>query len=202
VTPKEQPMKCYQCHNPAMFLVTEKEIPLCLDCNLKFVQMIARQNEMHEREINYLSDYMDSIVGVSAGAPRFPERKSVHVGGVSLNNIRVDNSTIGVINTGNMETVDLSVSALAQEGQADLAAALTNLTNAVLSNNDIHIDIKNQIVEILSIISSEATAPPEKRRNSVAETLLSHLERLLRLSNQLGEVWERWGPTIRAAFGS
>ena len=52
-------MKCCQCGRPAMFLVGDKNIPLCLDCNLKLVQMTTIQNEMLERGINYCSDYTD-----------------------------------------------------------------------------------------------------------------------------------------------
>ena len=117
-------MKCYQCGKPAMFKVGKEEVPLCLDCNLKLTQMSQMQLEANERMINFLSDQMDYSIGLPVSGPRFPPRKSIHVGGINLNNIKVDNSTIGVLNTGNIESVDVSVTSLQQSGNSQLANAI------------------------------------------------------------------------------
>ena len=102
-------MKCYQCSNPAMFLVGDKKVPLCLECNLKLVQMTQIQNDMLERTINYMSDHVDYTVGLPSSGPRYPERKTVNVGGVTLHNISVNNSTVGVINSGSIGTIDTAL---------------------------------------------------------------------------------------------
>jgi hypothetical protein len=51
-------MRCCQCSNPALFLVGPENarVPLCLDCNLKFVQMTTMQNDMLERLMNHLTE--------------------------------------------------------------------------------------------------------------------------------------------------
>ena len=87
-------MKCYQCNNAAMFLVGPKgqQIPLCLNCHLKYVQLLDKQNEMLERTINYLTSEMESIVGLPPFLPRYPERKVISTEKVTLNNIKVDKS--------------------------------------------------------------------------------------------------------------
>lgn len=193
-------MKCYQCGRPAMFLVGEKEIPLCLDCNLKLVQMTTMQNDMLERQINYYTDLMDYTIGLPPSGPHFPPKKTVNLGGIALHNIRVDNSTIGVINTGNIETVDVAVSVLQNEGKREFAQALNELTTAVIRSTELQDMTKNQIVELLSLIATEATAPKERQRKGAMMALLSQLKDLLSVGVTLTQLWEKWGPVIRSIF--
>ncbi len=193
-------MKCCQCNRPAMFLIGNENIPLCLECNLKFVQMTTLQNEMIERQINYFSDLADYTVGFGPSGPRFPQRKTVNLGSVALNNIKVDNSTIGVINTGNIETVDVAVSALTGSGNKDVATALNQLTTEVIKNTELQNDVKNQIIELLSLIASEATAPKERQRKGAMKALISQLKDLLSISDSLSHIWEKWGSTIQSIF--
>lgn len=183
-----------------MFLIGDENVPLCLECNLKFVQITTLQNEMLERQINYCSDFMDYTVGFGPSGPRFPERKTVNLGGVALHNIKVDNSTIGVINTGNIQTVDVAVSALTNSGNNDIATALTQLTTEVVKNTELQNDVKNQIIELLSLIASEATAPKDRQRKGAMKALLSQLKDLLSVSSSLIQIWEKWGPTIQSIF--
>ena len=108
-------MKCYQCFKPAMYQVNNQKIPLCLDCYFKFSQINQREIENNERLINFSFDQMDSIVGFGTSGPKFPPRpQPVYISGVKMNNISVNNSVVGTINTGSIETVDQSISALIQ----------------------------------------------------------------------------------------
>lgn len=193
-------MKCYQCGKPAMFKVGTKEIPLCLDCNLKLTQLSTMQLESNERMINFLSDEMDYIVGLPTSGPRFPPRKSIYVEGVNLNNIKINNSTIGVLNTGNIESVDVSVTSLQQSGDNQLAEAIKELTNAVVASTELQNDAKNQLIEIISVISAEATAPPERQRKGVVKVLTEQLKNILQISAQLTQIWSVCGPIIVEAF--
>jgi hypothetical protein len=127
-------MKCYQCSNPAMFEVGQQSIPLCLDCNLKLAQINQIQNDALERQVNFLSDEMDDIVGLPRTGARFPERKAVTLGNVTLHNINVHNSTVGVINSANVGTIDVAVTVLKQSGDPQLAEALRNLSEAIIAS--------------------------------------------------------------------
>ena len=195
-------MKCHQCNNPAMFKVGEEGIPLCLECKLKLSQVMSMEREENERMLNYLSDQMYDIVSLPPLGPRFPAKKTICLGDVVLNNIKVDNSRIGVLNTGNIETVDMSVTSLNQSGNAELGNAIKELTNAVVASEELQNDIKNQLIEILSVISSEATAPPERQRKGVINVLIKQLKNMLSVSTELTQLWSIWGPIIMAAFAS
>ena len=123
-------MKCHQCDKPAMYMVGNDKIPLCLDCNLKHTQISQMQFDNQAQMLNYLSDEIDDSLGLAPSGPRFPPRKTIHVGGINLHNLKVDNSTIGVLNTGNIESVDVSVTSLQQSGNVQLADAIKELTIA------------------------------------------------------------------------
>jgi hypothetical protein len=196
---------CYNCGKPAMYLVGPegKEVPLCLDCNLKHTQMLAIQNEQLEREMDFLTDYMESIAGVPRILPRYPKRqtKIIQGGTVTLNNIHVSDSNIGVLNTGNLEMVDSAITILGRDSETrEVSAAISRLANAVAQSSELPSDKKNETMEILSTVASEATAPREKRRNVVVRTLLGALPTAIQTATSVLQIWHEVGPIITAFF--
>jgi hypothetical protein len=71
-----------------------------------------------------------------------------------LNNIRVTNSEIGVLNTGTIENVDSTVTVLKTSGNSELAQAVTALSEAVIKSNEISSNQKNQIIKMLPKLAS------------------------------------------------
>jgi len=185
-----------------MYLVgpEDAQVPLCLDCNLKHMQMIAMQNDMLERQMNYLTDYMGVITGLPGLVPKFPERRNVVVEGVTLNNIKIDRSTIGVVNTGSIATVDSAVSVLKQSGDSQLATAILALSQAVLNTQSLDTDTKAKLIDILSMLATEATAPKERRRAAAIRPLLQEIATYIEGVAGLADLWNRVRPILEAAF--
>ncbi len=100
-------MRCYQCPKPAMYGVTEQNVPLCLDCWHKWQLTWHMQFLQNAAMMNQAMDDMDSISGISTGG-RIPvtalanAMQKRHV----YNNIRISNSTVGVLNTGDLAKID------------------------------------------------------------------------------------------------
>lgn len=194
-------MKCYQCDKPAMYRVTDKNIPLCLECYFKFSQIEQQQIENNERMLNYLNDEMSFTVGLPPMGPRFPPRpKPVVVAGAKLQNIQVSNSVVGTINTGSIGTVDQSISALVQSGDNELAQAIKKLSEAILKSGDLTRNQKNEVIESLSVISKEAASPKEARQNTVALSLLEKAMKITSLANDITDVCQKWWPVLIGAF--
>ena len=191
-------MKCYQCGNNAMFMVgAEKDkIPLCLSCHLKFVQLLDKQNEMLEREINYLTASMESSAGLPSFLPRYPERKIIKTGEVTLNNIKINNSTLGVLNTGSIESIDLAITSLNKSGDMEISNALKKLSEEIIKQTEVEEGIKNQLFELLSVISIEATAPKEKKRKSVLKPLIIEFSTIIGGIPGLVKIWEEVQPIV------
>ncbi|MBS0181035.1 MAG: hypothetical protein JSS39_01425 [Nitrospira sp.] len=196
-------MHCYQCSNNAMYQVDERNIPLCLDCHFKFSQVQQQRLENNERMINYLSDEMSFTTGLPPMGPRFPPRpKSLVVAGTKLNNISVNNSVVGTINTGSLGTVDQSISALVQIGDPGLAEAIKGLSEAILQSGDLTRNQRNELVESLSVIAKEAASPKKVRQNSVALALIERASKITALADDIADVCQKWWPILQAAFSA
>lgn len=197
------PVKCHQCQTPAMYLIGDAEnIPLCLDCYLKFTQISQQALENCERMVNFYADEMAATIGVPPIGPRFPPRpRPTIVAGVKLNNISVSNSVVGAVNTGSIGTVDQSIGALQQSGESELAEAITLLSEAILVSQDISPNQRNELVDILSIVAKEAASPKDMRKNAVAHSLLERAMKLTATANDITDICQKWWPVVVAAFG-
>ena len=117
-----------------------------------------------------------------------------------MNNISVNNSVVGTINTGSIGTVDQSISALVQCGEPGIAEAIKNLSEAILQSNDLTRNQINELIESLSVIAKEAATPKEARRNTVVASLLDRATKITVLANDIAEVCQKWWPVLLAAF--
>jgi hypothetical protein len=184
-----------------MFLVEHEKVPLCLDCYSKYSAAMQVQTENYEREMNYLSDQVANTFGLPLMAPRYPARPAPNnVGVITLHNIKVTGGVVGSINTGAIGKLDVTISAIKSNGDADVADAISKLSEAILKSESVSQPQKDELVEILSGIASEAATPPESRRNSVAKVLLGRLKDVLSSAADLTTIWQQWGPAITAAF--
>lgn len=189
-------MKCYNCDKNALYDVGEdgKQIPLCLDCYIKLKNIQLQQLEASRREINYLTDEMEFVGGIPGVLPKYPELPPKYIirsEGVTLNNINVNNSKIGVLNTGNIESVDSTVTVLKGSGNNQLASTITELTEAVIKSDKISNKQKNQIIELLSTLASEAVVPKEDRKTTVINAIFTKLSGILSGISTLDRVWNK-----------
>ena len=175
---------------------------LCLDCSIKYERLMDDRIAADERQINYLEDLMADTVGLPRTGPKYPPRPPrVHFQGVTLNNIHIKDSTVGVINTGLIERVDVAIGALKRAGEEDIADAVRQLAEAIVSAQDLEPARKNDAMEMLESVAGEATQPPERRRKAAVRPLLSALAEILKTSAALSALWEKVGGPLLAAFG-
>lgn len=191
-------MKCQQCGNNAFCQVGPANIPLCINCHNKLVQSIAIQDQIAHRQMQFLKDEMADIVGV----PRKP--RPVPVTQVfqkpSITNIKIERSQIGVVNTGTIQRLDAAVSFLKEGKQEKLSQAIVDLTQAVLKNADLQNEMKNNLIELISAISTEAVKQKQSGQNFVGKALISILSETIKTSAALSQLWEKVGPIIESVF--
>jgi hypothetical protein len=201
-TKEKSKMKCHQCGKPAMFVVglPDKQIPLCLDCNIKLEQLLATKGDMLERGLNYIAAQMEAAVGLPGIFPRYPERRIIKAGDITMNNIKIDHSNIGVLNTGTIGTVDAAITVLRQSGDQIVSTAIQALTEAIIADTAATEELKNQAIEILSVLATEATAPKEQRRRAVIKTLVLELSTLLGGAVALEQLWHQYSPVFMSLF--
>lgn len=196
-------MKCQNCNKNALFSFGEEETPLlCLDCWIRFQDSKIRYMEICERHINFAMDAMDDAVGIHGITPRYPERQTIiHAGDMTLNNINVSNSEIGVLNTGTIASVDSTVTVMKTEGNTELASAVTALSEAIIKSAELTKDQKNETLEMLYSLSSEAVVPRESRKLGIVRALLSGLSGMLGDVASLSAAWEKVQPIFQQLFG-
>jgi hypothetical protein len=98
--------------------------------------------------------------------------------------------------------VDTAVSVIGQQGEPQLAEALKALTEAVVASTAMNAASRQETIEILSALGSEATLPQAQRRAGVARPLLRRLRELLSVAADLTPVAQVAVPFIAAAFGA
>jgi len=114
---------CNQCGKPA--IITVDNNPLCVDCYLKFQQAMQIQDTMYVKEMNYLTDMMEATVGLYGVLPKYKIRQPVvYQGPLTFHNIKVDQSVIGSINTGEVQRIDVAMSHIKTSGNEELVKAL------------------------------------------------------------------------------
>jgi len=141
----------------------------------------------------------EMAVGFPVHLPRMQVRELPISGDFTMNKIHIDRSTIGVLNAGGVITnLDSAVTVLGEQGQTELAAALTRFTEEIAKSNDLQTDKQKQILEVLSVLSNEVAAPREARRQGVVRPLLGEISTLVQGTAALHELW---GP-LKDLFGS
>lgn len=156
-----------------------------------------------------LNFILERAEGMSAGPPGFLGRVPVPqiaptmvTGGITLNNIHIDRSTVGVLNTGQMEgiqRIDINISRL---GEISIAEALRALTEAVVSTQAISIEQRSDMLDQLHGLSEQALLPPAQRNSGVLKAIINVLAGGLNTASGLATIWGTWGDTIRTYFGS
>jgi hypothetical protein len=80
-----------------------------VDCNLKFQQAQELVQGRLERQHNVLMDQMDMISGIPSIGGRYPVRKPIVMSGSTFNTVHIEKSNVGVVNTGSIRSVEVSL---------------------------------------------------------------------------------------------
>lgn len=182
---------CSECGKPTQFYrdLAEGNIKLCIDCNLKLEEIISRQNDRDERAMNFAMADMKAqaaSLGVDLPVAYYPHRKPTQK--ITMHNINVHNSQVGVLNTGSFNAVDSSIGILKSRNSSDLGEALKQFTEALVGS-EIPPDDKNQVLEMLGAVSVEATKPEKDRRTAVIASLAKSISDYVNASSGLVGLW-------------
>ena len=192
--------KCSQCDKPAMWQLEDNY--LCLDCYSRFVQINHLQFSQLASLANQAIDDIENIMGLSSGGrlhiPSLPP--TINTGQTTYNNIRVDNSVVGAINTGNIKKLDIMMNAIRGENNPELADALQKLTQAILDTPDLEPSDKDSVLEYLSFLSKEALTQETERQFTIGMAAISTLEKILSNVGSIASIWSVAKPLLEALF--
>ena len=120
-------------------------------------------------------------------------KKNVSITNSTLifNNINVDRSVVGAINTAEVKQIDITMSKIKNSGNEELTKAVKEFTEAVISETKLNNDTKNQIIELISFLTKQSLLNKEKRQNSIIKAVLTHVESLISTIALLLPLWTK-----------
>ena len=130
--------KCSQCEKPAIGTIGDN--PLCLEHFSMMQSVLSRTDVRDIDHMNSLVDEIESIAGVPAGTlprQRRPSPTPIHTGPMTLNNIKINGSVVGAVNTGVVRQLDVAMSNVRNSGNTEVFEALQKLTQAVMDSREI-----------------------------------------------------------------
>ena len=193
--------KCSQCNNSALYNV-EGNL-LCLNCFTIYQNNTYRSINYLANEANFALDFIDSIIGIPTNTPRYkpiPLNPIIHNAPIVFNNIKVDNSFVGSINTGNIHRIDIAIDHMKSPEDGELVKGLKDFTEAILTSNETTIELKNQLVEQISFISEEILKIPEKKQKSIVKTIMANVKASIILIDPLLKIWDKIEPILKTIF--
>ncbi len=121
-------------------------------------------------------------------------KKNVSIANSTLifNNIKVDRSVIGAINTAEVKQIDIAMSKIKNSGNEELAKAVKEFTEAVISESKLNNETKNQIIELISFLTKQPLLNKEKRQNSIIKAILPRVENLISTIALLMNLWTKF----------
>lgn len=197
-------LRCSQCDNRAMYQVVDNH-PLCLRCYSQFIETNTNQIRVLAALGNQAIDNMEAIAGLPLGGRLHipPSSPTINTGQTTYNNIQVDKSVVGSINTGSIRELDIMIGAMREEDNQELASVFQDLTHAILKAKeaDLEQSDKDSALEFLLFLSEEAFTPETDRRSRIGKAAISKLEQILSNVGSIASVWSAAKPYLDALFG-
>ena len=193
-------ISCCQCGKVAVYQV--KGNPLCLDCVYKVEQINYMKQIQYMQEINYLNAEMEALIGLPGISPRYEIPKPPTIlqsqGKITFNNINVNKSVIGAINTGNIGQIDIALNNIKNSGDEDTAKIIKEFTEGIMNEKELNNQLKNAIIEQLSFLASQAALPKDGQKKSIIQPILKTIGESIKHIATLVNLFE----ALRDIFGS
>ncbi len=192
------PEPCGQCGKPA--IGQAGGVPLCVDCYYRLA--VAQTLQLRNAAIgaNAAAQQLDFVTGLRNFTPRM-QVPDVPPAPFTLNNIRVDRSTVSAINTGEVSKIDVSITVLKQAGNKDVSEALKSLTQAIVDASEMSNESKSQTLDQVAYLSEQAAAAATDRKPGMIKAACAALTQMATTTTALATAWKTAEPILRTHFG-
>lgn len=207
-TETEEPKsKCSQCGKPSIGEVGGQ--PLCVDCYTKLQTAFAAQQSATLQQLRHsmaMMNYAEEMMWSMTGFGPLPRRVQIPpmpaTGPVTLNNIKLDNSVVGAINTGNVHDIDVKLGELHAAGLDKLSDAIATLTQAVASDQKASREEKDALLEQIAFLSTQATAAAQQRKPGMIKAVMGAITTSTTTITGIASAWQACAPLLKKIFGA
>lgn len=183
--------RCSQCSRPAIASMSGQN--LCVEHAAMMGNIVQRQQEQSAAMINFLHEQIEYTMGVPSSGPRIaipqPPPTVVHRGNVTNNQFRIDRSVIGAVNTAEVAKIEVSMNNIQNQDSTDFTTAIKELTEAFAANAELQEAKKEELLEILSYLSNQATLPEQQQQKTLIKRMLSRVPQIISTAADLTTLW-------------
>ncbi|MET4630448.1 hypothetical protein ABIB83_007500 [Bradyrhizobium sp. I1.8.5] len=176
-------MQCQQCSRPAFWRVgesLESAMPLCLTCYATFQHVQTIEFLKNAAMLNNAAHQMDAVMPVGPMHQPIPVAEIARAMSKAdtFNNIRISNSTVGAVNTGNLARINAAIEITKGQPTEEFGAKLKLLTEAIANSNEANVEIRQDLEALTRAIADQVLV--ERSSSKVVTSTL--FERLVTLS--------------------
>ncbi len=196
VSSEQQP--CGQCGKPAVYAMGN--VPLCVDCSYKaaVTQTLLLRNAAIG--LNQAAAELDRVTGLRNFTPRM-QVPDIPKAPIVMHNIHIADSVVGSINTGTVQTVDVSITYLKQAGNNEVADALRRLTEAIANEPSLPPDDKNDLLDQVAYLSDQASSAAKDRKRGTIKATFDAISQGAGAVAAIATAWNVAAPLLQALFG-
>lgn len=169
-------------------LVSFNSVSLCVDCYYKFE--VARTLGLRSAvmAMNNAAAQLDHITGLKNFTPKM-QVPDIPEGPIILNNIKVSNSVVGSINTGTVQTIDVSITYLSEGGNEEVSRALKALTEAVINSSELSRTDRQDLLDQIAYLSEQAAGAAKDRKPGMIKAALSTIRQAAETLSTIVVAW-------------
>ena len=191
-------LPCGQCGKQAVIAVGDAS--LCVDCHYKLSVARTLEVRMQVMHLNYASELMDHMTGLPPASPKM-QVPEIPKGPIILNNIKIDNSVVGAINTGTVQSIDVHLSYLKTGGNKALSDAPQALTESIANAPALSPEEKSPMLDQVSYLTEQAALAAKDRKPGMIQAALAALSQGASAITAAAAAWTVVAPLLRAHFG-
>lgn len=189
---------CGQCSRPGIIGINGAA--LCVDCYYRFEVARTLSFRLAAINMNHAAAEMDFVTGLRNFTPRI-QVPDIPKGPFILNNIKIDNSVVGSINTGNVQSIDVSVTVLKEAGNDKISDALKALAEVIANSHDITAPGKNMMLDQVAYLSEQAVAAAKDRRPGMIRAAIASITQGAAAVTAIATAWATAAPLLKTHFG-
>jgi hypothetical protein len=174
-------------------------VNLCVECYYKVSVAKTLESRLLMIMANLAADQIDSAAGLIGFSPKF-QIPDIPSAPMILNNIHVSDSVVGSINTGNVQTIDVSISYLNNAGDKKVSAALKTLTEAIANEVALAKQERDDLLEQVAYLSQQAVESVKERRPGMIKAALNAISQSAATFMAISEAWEHAKPLLKQLF--
>lgn len=152
---------------------------------------VARQMEIITA--NVCRDLELRLRRQEAGLPKGEQMKE----GINLTVHNAANINLG----SQVGTINAALNVISQQGQNEVAAAIRELSEAVMRSTAIKDHQKQEALQVIADIAKQAEVKPEERSSGTVKALIAGFPVIIGLAADVTTLWDKYTPIIRAFFG-